>query len=510
MSTLEDQLTDRLHARVANVQLPITAEDVRMGRSLAELGVEGRRRGPRSWWVGAAALVVVAGLAAIVASSTLDDGTDDVSTAASDTTGGGASAGSGEVIERGIEVVADAVPSLLAPAATVLEADGVGRIEIGPPSAALLADHPELDEADCVATGGAYSCAFEVNGRQRFDAGSMGAPGIVAGGRASSDGRFFLIDHRGPTIVISSLDAAVAVVEIETADELVRQVPAAGTIAVPFSPSAEVLTIRADGESGRQLWTEQFELPDPPPQTSVDEDEEAYRRFEVAEGSTVDQILAAVDDADLDFSGAELEAALRAIDPDRWVPSTSPAAAGGEPLEGRLLASRLLFGRDDPPEVLAEYMARGFELTAARHGLDDAPALVGLTPAEVLVVASIIQVEAPEYADRPLVARVIYNRLEAGEPLGIDAVLAYDLGREVLTAADLDLDSPYNMRRVVGLPPTPIGAPDELSIEAALRPAEGDWFYFARTEPDGGLSFASTIEEFEEIVASCRDAGFCS
>src|SRR5690606_17871762 len=114
----------------------------------------------------------------------------------------------------------------------------------------------------------------------------------------------------------------------------------------------------------------------------------------------------------------------------------------------------------------------------------------------VLNKASLIEKEAVLDTDRPMMARVIENRLDQGWPLQIDATLVYNLGKpgSELTDAELnDTSNPYNSRKVKGLPPTPIGAPGVASIDAVLAPAAGDWMFWVTVNLDTGeTKFAST------------------
>ena len=106
-----------------------------------------------------------------------------------------------------------------------------------------------------------------------------------------------------------------------------------------------------------------------------------------------------------------------------------------------------------------------------------------LTPYDVLTIASMVQAEAGTAADRPRIAAVIYNRLRAGMPLGIDATLRYGLHippTQSITAAELRSTSPYNTRLEPGLPPTPIGNPGVASLEAAAHPSKLGYLYFVR------------------------------
>jgi UPF0755 protein len=109
-----------------------------------------------------------------------------------------------------------------------------------------------------------------------------------------------------------------------------------------------------------------------------------------------------------------------------------------------------------------------------------------LTPYDVLIIASMIEREAAVPSERPLVAAVIYNRLHAGMPLGIDATLRYGLHippTQSILQSQLESSNPYNSRRLTGLPPTPIANPGLASIQAAAHPAKVDYLYFVR-KPD--------------------------
>jgi UPF0755 protein len=109
-----------------------------------------------------------------------------------------------------------------------------------------------------------------------------------------------------------------------------------------------------------------------------------------------------------------------------------------------------------------------------------------LTPYDVLIIASMVEKETLAPSERPLVAAVIYNRLHAHMPLGIDATLRYGLDikpTQSILQSQLDSDNPYNSRKLTGLPPTPIANPGLASIRAAAHPAKVDYLYFVR-KPD--------------------------
>ena len=127
---------------------------------------------------------------------------------------------------------------------------------------------------------------------------------------------------------------------------------------------------------------------------------------------------------------------------------------------------------------------------------------IGYTPYKVLIVSSLVEKEGIT-ADMPKVARVLYNRLGAGQRLQLDSTVNYPLDLQALrtNADDRAKPGPYNSYAVAGLPPTPIAAPGKAAIEAALAPADGPWQYFVRCQPDGASCFAETLEEHNQNVA---------
>jgi UPF0755 protein len=128
-----------------------------------------------------------------------------------------------------------------------------------------------------------------------------------------------------------------------------------------------------------------------------------------------------------------------------------------------------------------------------------------LTRYDVLIIASMIEREVQIDRERPLVAAVIYNRLAMGEPLGIDATIRYEKRNweRPLRVSELEEITPYNTRKVAGLPPTPIGNPGRASLEAAANPAREDYlFYVIKPCADGAHNFSSTNAEFERDVAA--------
>jgi uncharacterized YceG family protein len=134
-----------------------------------------------------------------------------------------------------------------------------------------------------------------------------------------------------------------------------------------------------------------------------------------------------------------------------------------------------------------------------------------LTPYDVLIIASMIEKETVVPAERRLVAAVIYNRLRARMPLGIDATIRYGLdipGTESLTKKALASDNPYNTRLRPGLPPTPIANPGLPSMQAAAHPAQVDYLYFVR-KPDKRHHYF-TADENDFLRKVCEYGFGCS
>jgi UPF0755 protein len=127
-----------------------------------------------------------------------------------------------------------------------------------------------------------------------------------------------------------------------------------------------------------------------------------------------------------------------------------------------------------------------------------------LTPFDVLTIASLVERETAVPSERRLIASVIYNRLHAGTPLGIDATTRFEFDKwsGALTRSELASSSPYNTRTHAGLPPGPIGNPGLASIRAAAAPAHTSFmFYVANPCRPGTHTFTRTLSQFNAAVA---------
>jgi UPF0755 protein len=189
---------------------------------------------------------------------------------------------------------------------------------------------------------------------------------------------------------------------------------------------------------------------------------------------------------------------------DRALAAHAPPAgflAPGEEapsLEGFLFPATYDVGQPaDADQLIAEQLA-AFEANLATVDMSSA-ASRNLTRYDVLKIASLVERETADPAERRVVAGLIYNRLKAGMTLGIDSANQYANGswRE-LTAADLEQDSPYNLRLERGLPPTPIANPGLASIKAAANPAKVDYLYMyaIKDDPKRRHFFTADYDEF--------------
>lgn len=163
-------------------------------------------------------------------------------------------------------------------------------------------------------------------------------------------------------------------------------------------------------------------------------------------------------------------------------------------IEGFLFPSTYFFDASTTSADLVARQVRVFKQRWATVQLS--PRARKLGPYAVLTIASLVQREAAVDAERRLIAGVVYNRLDRGMHLGIDASLRYGLGIQgtrPLTAAEIHTPSPYNLDLATGLPPTPIGNPGMASIRAAADPAAIAALYYVR-EPNSTHHFFTASE----------------
>ena len=131
------------------------------------------------------------------------------------------------------------------------------------------------------------------------------------------------------------------------------------------------------------------------------------------------------------------------------------------------------------------------------------------TKKDAIIIASIIEKETSQINELKLVSGVIMNRLRSGIPLGMDSTIVYEFtvgnpkNMRSIKQSDLDKNTKYNTRKFLGLPPSAIGNPGRLAIEAALNPAKTDFLFFV-ADGTGGHAFAKTLNEHNQNVQKWR------
>jgi UPF0755 protein len=172
-------------------------------------------------------------------------------------------------------------------------------------------------------------------------------------------------------------------------------------------------------------------------------------------------------------------------------------------LEGYLFPDTYDFAWTTAPDEILRLMVQRFR--EQTQPLQAKLTASGLTEAEMVTLASIIESETSSAEERRLISGVFHNRLRIGMRLQADPTAVYERGILVPTAEDLKIDSPYNTYIHTGLPPGPICNPGLASLEAAVEPAAVPYYYFVANN-DGRHTFTRTLEEHNRAVAAARRA----
>jgi UPF0755 protein len=207
-------------------------------------------------------------------------------------------------------------------------------------------------------------------------------------------------------------------------------------------------------------------------------------------------------------------------------------APGARSLEGYLFPDTYEFSRMMTMHDMAAAMVKQFRQVAHQISLisstgnstqarlrvvgDPVAPQAGASPEapndveRTVIMASIVEKETAVAEERPMVASVYYNRLNKGIALDADPSIIYaellaGTYQGALHHADMQFHSPYNTYRNAGLPPGPIGNPGRSSLEAAMHPAQSDYYYFV-ADAQGHHRFARTMEEHNKNVAAYRKA----
>ncbi len=191
----------------------------------------------------------------------------------------------------------------------------------------------------------------------------------------------------------------------------------------------------------------------------------------------------------------EINEELSQINLERNFGNQLPESLELYPAEGIIIPTTYNFPMSYQEEDIAESLVAYF-IEQRQPVLKRAAAASDYSAYELLIIASLIEEEGKLEAENQLIASVIYNRLERGMPLQLDATVQYALPErtERVLYEDLEIESPYNTYKIKQLPPTPIASPGDLAVEAAINPAESDYlFYFARE--DGSHVFTESYDQ---------------
>ena len=193
---------------------------------------------------------------------------------------------------------------------------------------------------------------------------------------------------------------------------------------------------------------------------------------------------------DYGFSSSEVNKAFRLVNLPK----------GFRDVEGLLFPAQYTFEKSTSAQEVIQEMINRFTTDEVAQQIlaSKGP----FTPLEMLTIASIIQAEGETKAFTK-VSRVIFNRLEKGMPLQMDATVHYvqkSRGNIFLSTRSTLIKSAYNTYRNRGLPPGPIGNPGSEAMSASLNPADGDWLYFITVAPED-TRFTASFDQFNEWKA---------
>lgn len=219
-------------------------------------------------------------------------------------------------------------------------------------------------------------------------------------------------------------------------------------------------------------------------------------RLTIPEGLTLGQVAERVGK----LPGRSAEAFMEAVESGEVRSEFQPDDV--KLMEGLLFPDTYLLDRGDDELDILKRMVATFDRVAIEVGVPNAGQGGRVTPYEAIIIASLVEREAGVPGDQGPIARVIYNRLDKGMQLQIDATVLYALGehKNRVLFKDLEIDSPYNTYKVAGLPPTPIAAPGRAALEAAISPPKNDFLFYVVVEPDGSHAFARTGAEHQANI----------
>ncbi|HET8782658.1 MAG TPA: endolytic transglycosylase MltG [Pyrinomonadaceae bacterium] len=272
-----------------------------------------------------------------------------------------------------------------------------------------------------------------------------------------------------------------------------------------------MIYLKATGR-GSTLKAGEYDFPSPVSPLSVlaklQTGQRRLNRITVPEGWTRWDIAKAM----VQVPELHLETEAQALDLMNNVSLISDLDPLAKNLEGYLFPDTYEFAPDTTAAELIEMMVKRFRGVWKPEWTDRARNL-NMSTRQIVTTASIIETEAKLDEERPIVASVIYNRLDKDIPLAVDSSIVYASKLEgkwrydgKVYRSDIERRSPYNTRIYAGLPPGPVASPGESSLRAALNPAQSDYLYYVRNpaRDDGAHNFYSNGSEFETGVQALR------
>jgi UPF0755 protein len=246
-----------------------------------------------------------------------------------------------------------------------------------------------------------------------------------------------------------------------------------------------------------------FDHPVPMPEvyTRLVQGDVYTRALTIPEGYNIFDIAAAVEAAGFAKRDDFLAAERQHIE---LIAGLLPSGVHPASLEGYLFPDTYHFSRHATPLQMLTSMVRRFRQVSAQVGIDKANMV------ETVTMASLIEKEVGQDAERPLVAGVFVNRITRSMPLATDPTVIYaalldNRWRGTIYASDLQSPSLYNTYRHTGLPPGPISNPGIAALRAALHPSQTDYLYFV-SDAAGHTRFSVDLKEHAQQVQAYRQA----
>jgi UPF0755 protein len=286
-----------------------------------------------------------------------------------------------------------------------------------------------------------------------------------------------------------------------TPDQIMAQLHQVGIISSPFIVKVYLRTV---GEA-QNMQAGEYQFPSPISAIEVLEllkkGRKRSARLTIPEGWTRFEIADRIaNDFPVEPSVTQQEV-LNMMNNTRLINDFDPDARN---LEGYLYPTTYEFTIGTPAEDIIEKMVQQFRDIWEPNWTQRAKTL-GRTPQEIVTIASLIENESKVDEERKRVASVIYNRLDRRMALGIDATNVYIakmLGRwdGIIHKSDVEIDHPYNTRKIIGLPPGPISSASRSAYEAALYPEKTDYIFYVLDvdKNDGSHNFYETAAGFSQ------------